>query len=268
MSSPADRVSCARTFSLCPDYINTEFLPSNEGKIFRRGPEEPDRNAWYAMHVTLPFVNEHEQYGPRKSRREEWAGVPKLRLTESSPLLGVKHTLQISIVVKYMEGEEELTEKLAFALPLKFVQLRSSASSSPSFMESHIADDGVVVMSHGHSDSTDSLDVESISETAPLMPPSRSYIAAPSLPSYKELYYANGERRIDETTPLPVYTKTPSEAPPPPPSTAAPPVLSCPFVALDETKQSHSVPLQQVTPSLASSESEVSDPPSEIPSSP
>lgn len=117
-------------------------------------------------------------------------------------------------------------------------------------MESHVADDGAVVMRHGRSDSTDSLDSESTSETAPLMTPSRPYNAAPSLPSYNELYYSNGERRIDEMSPLPVYTKIPSAEPQAP---AVPPTSSCPVVALGETKQEHSVHLEPLTSSLTSS---------------
>lgn len=232
-----------RTYSVSPDGLSTEFCPSNEGKIFRRGPSEPERSAWYAMHVALPFVNadEHEdEVSIRKGTSDTWAGARRLRSTQVSPLFEVKHELEVSIELKYAtgegEGEEVLDERLTFGLPLKFVHLRSS-SLSPAFTLGNSPLDTTTFVRHHPADSTDSL--ASVSESAPLMPVSRPYTTF-SLPSYNELYHSNGQRRVDETTPLPVYTKSPSPEPRSSTSSLMAPTPACPFVTIGEVKRSTS----------------------------
>ena len=100
---------------------------------------------------------------------------------------------------------ERVAECLRFHVPLRFVRVppsprHASRSSSPASVVGHVRSASA-----------------SSAETLVDFPehPLQSPPYASALPAYSQLYYANGDRKIDYTIPLPLYTpRVQSEAQP------------------------------------------------------
>ncbi|THH17128.1 hypothetical protein EW146_g3642 [Bondarzewia mesenterica] len=181
--------SVSRGFSLLAESAPTVYCLPDDGHIFRR-EIGVDSNAWYTLQTAVPFARERAN----STSKARWAGACALRSTSQSPFLDVSHNLEFTVTCKYdtgVEGEEALVENLQFSLLLDFVRERPAMLSQLSDPQSRAFPDSV----------------PSPSSTKPV-----PYTTS-SLPAYSELFYANGDRKIDESTPLPLYTR--SNLPPP-----------------------------------------------------
>ena len=176
--------SC-RTFSLLPSNAAGRFaLP--DPHVFGDDQGFPSARYWHVMESILPFVRECN--GDADSY---WAGQEKLRPSLASPLFDVKHEMKVSIACSYTipNSDRMLKSKLQFRVPLRLVEI--APSMPPPFSCSYAGDS-----------SRSSLDSES--ETTPLF-----VDIAPcprNLPAYSQLFDSSGERLIDYSTPLPLYS--------------------------------------------------------------
>jgi hypothetical protein len=126
----------------------------------------------------------------------QWAGLEKLRSSLASPLFDVKHEMQVSIACSYTipDSDRKLKSKVQFRVPIRLVEIAPSMPAPSS--------------SAGDSPRS-SMDSES--ETTPLFVDVAP--CARNLPAYSQLFDSSGERLIDYSTPLPLYS---------PPSTSKP----------------------------------------------
>lgn len=182
--------SCTRTFSLLPAGTSGRYVFAGDGYAFRDDANPGRDESWYGVRTQVPFTEPLDEKEGKTARR--------LRASGQSPLFGVGHQLHISLTSTYdLDNGERATEHLKFQIPLRFAHVVPAYPPSPSLSS--------FVMSQvpGHSPSS-SLDLLS-SVTSPLTP-SPAY--AQSLPAYSQLYDSNGERKIDYSVPLPLYTPT------------------------------------------------------------
>ena len=168
--------SVCRKFSLLPEISSGRYVIGGDTCIFAGAGDTPE---WYLLEVDIPIA-EH----PHEA---DWAGSRIRRITESSPLFSVDHHLHVTVQCEYDDPtkQELVHRRLQFSLPLQLVH--SSNTLVPS-VGCYTPDAG------------------SPTETQMETPP------AHSLPAYSQLFYPNGERKIDYSTPLPLY-EPPSPSP-------------------------------------------------------
>jgi hypothetical protein len=140
----------------------------------------------YRKKSTVPIVKH------RVKDDSYWAGVAKLKASESSPLFDVEHELVVSLSFLYTcsESEKKLPSKLKFSIPVRFV----NPTPPPSPPNPFPCQRGV-----GQSNSSLML-LESHLDSTDIPPPPRN------LPAYSQLFDSTGERLIDYSTPLPLYS--------------------------------------------------------------
>ena len=143
---------------------------------------------WYTIETTLPFVRRAHSDKPR-----DWAGPFVTRPSASSPLLSVRHEVSIELVCTYdVPGSEEpARERLSFSVPVQFAHFANTFSqrdlTPPS--PSTILDASV----------------------APSLVPPVPYTHT-NLPAYSQLFDHNGDRKIDYSIALPLYTRLPASS--------------------------------------------------------
>lgn len=171
-----------RTFSVMPRDQSGEYKLSGDGYIFASDASEENTSpTWYTMSTGVPFIQR------RTDVRKDWAGSAKLRPNYRSPHLVVSHKLHVAIKCAYdIPGSADpIYQTVRYTVPLNFVEMAPLVSpiSSIQCAASPAASAEDVVMG---------------------MPPSLPY--APSLPAYSQLFDSNGDRKIDYSVPLPLYT--------------------------------------------------------------
>lgn len=161
-----------REFSLLQERDRAFKL--GENNIFSSDDPSSENSTWLTLETVVPF----NRRGPSQSE-DEWAGPSKLRPTESGPLFAVQHELRVSLGLTYDFPDGQVaTEILYFKVPLRFMHvapLLPSMTISPTLLVD--------------------------SPTAPSLPPLIPY----ALPAYSQLFYSNGERKLDPM-PLPLYS--------------------------------------------------------------
>ncbi|KIM48768.1 hypothetical protein M413DRAFT_85695 [Hebeloma cylindrosporum] len=187
-SSPSSE--CAtRTFSLLPAEESGKYKLDDQNYVFAGDATPGALPTWYTMDTTLPFVQRSTsrwaKYDSDEAEHEalEWAGPKELRPTSSGPLYSVTHEVSISLTCTYDlkgKGGPVVRERLSFKVPLTFGKVAPRLVWAPVLVDS--------------------------SENAPILTPAPGSSGAPNLPAYTELYDADGERRVDYSTPLPLYT--------------------------------------------------------------
>lgn len=192
----ADRFSeCAcRTFSLLPAEEGGKYKLDDHNYVFASDATPGAPQTWYTMNMTLPFVQHcTSRRGKYDSEAEhealEWAGPKELRPTSTSPLYGVTHEVSISLTCTYDlkgKGGPTARERLSFTVPVIFGKVAPRLVWAPVLVDT--------------------------SENAPVLTAAPGSSVATNLPAYTELYDADGERRVDYSTPLPLYTPRPSTA--------------------------------------------------------
>ena len=194
---PSDQSSesVCRTFSLLHAEESGKYKLGDHNYVFAGDAAPGALQTWYTMDTTLPFVQRSTshwaKYDSDEAEREalEWAGPKELRPTCTGPLYSVTHDVSISLTCTYDlkgKGGPVAKERLSFKVPLTFGKVAPKLVWAPVLVDT--------------------------AENAPILtvPPGSS--CATTLPTYTELYDADGERRVDHSTPLPRYTPRPSTA--------------------------------------------------------
>jgi hypothetical protein len=134
-----------------------------------------DPAVWYTLRTSIDFRHESIERG-------RWPGSHTLRPTGVSPYLEVQHNLKIALqcVLDGVNGAPETRELLQFSVPVEFVQTRPQKAT-------------VTIEMH---------DGSARASQFATMPPLVPY----DLPVYSHLYYSNGDRKLDHSEQLPLYS--------------------------------------------------------------
>lgn len=160
-----------RSFSVLAGVENGRFALGMNNYIFQDDRKEVVPT-WYTINVSLPLDNTGTTNFDTDGTFS-WSDFVGLRASTCEPLFNVHHELAISLAIQYdLETGEAVKEKLSFKVPLTFANV-APQSPSPS---------GASIFQN---DATAS---------------------RPMLPAYSQLYHRNGERKIDYSVPLPLYT--------------------------------------------------------------
>ncbi|KDR73572.1 hypothetical protein GALMADRAFT_72170 [Galerina marginata CBS 339.88] len=179
-----------RTFSLLPSPESGRYKLAPENYVFANDARTDTPPTWYTMDTTIPFVHRDTSRSDEFDSTVDWAGMKDLRATAHSPLYSVLHEVAVSLTCTYdLEGGKVATERLSFRVPLTFGNVAPKPSVDPS------------------------RSLGGVNTPAPM-----------NLPAYSELYDSSGERKIDYSTPLPLYT--PRSLIPPAPSETSSELLS------------------------------------------
>lgn len=192
--------SYAASFSLLPEKHSGRHRLPRGGVCFAHAQKtseeesEPKSPAWCKLEVAVPFahVNVHDD--------EEWermhGRVKALRPTEETPLFCVHHELEVDLTCAYdpedpvpsKDGKrpKPAVERLVFAVPVTFARV------PPPKRAQNLKD---------------------------IITGAQSITSEPAnLPAYSQLFHPNGDRKINHTIPLPLYTpraSDPTEPSPP-----------------------------------------------------
>ncbi|KAF4614954.1 hypothetical protein D9613_002749 [Agrocybe pediades] len=174
-----------RTFSLLPDNESGRHpLPYNIYPFVN----DATSPTWYNMDTSIPFIQRSFRVnnGETFDSSIEWAGHKDLRASSDSPLYSVTHELLVSLTCSYdTEGGEVTQQKLNFRIPVTFANVAPRLS----------IDSPTCSYEHDHS---------ALIHTEPL---------PMNLPAYSQLYDSNGDRKVDYSIPLPLYTPRPPTPP-------------------------------------------------------
>lgn len=185
-SSSGNAEAVTRSFSLLPRGDDGTYkLSSNNYPFIDDFKLSSDATpTWYTMETYVAFAQQSS--ASVDEEQEAWGGEPVIRVSAAGALWVVWHDLKVDVTFLYDldgpgEGGEKAKETLGFSVPLRFGREAPLPSSS-----------------------TPSLD-STTTRSSPLSPPSPSHFKA-TLPPYSQLYDSNGDRKIDYSVPLPLYT--------------------------------------------------------------
>ncbi|TBU35464.1 hypothetical protein BD311DRAFT_3203 [Dichomitus squalens] len=200
--SPAAGTSATRSYSLLHSGFAGKFELDESKANFQDERFEQD-DTWIRVRVDVPFRDILVE--PHLLPQYEDHPLPKLRPSERGPIMTVYHRLEISLACAYdlpedgaTPGKERALDELKFTIPLSFVRVPRSGPHCPR-TESFTEATGSPLSTTSPAGS-----VRMLTERVPLPQLSQPY--AQSLPAYNTLYHKNGAR-IEDPTPLPVYTK-------------------------------------------------------------
>ncbi|KAF9448871.1 hypothetical protein P691DRAFT_799834 [Macrolepiota fuliginosa MF-IS2] len=173
----------SRTFSLLPLTENGHYKFGEDNRIFANAEEtDPsgEQVTWHNLELTIPFTK-------KQKIDDDWDVPAVLRPTASTALFTVYHDITVAVTCSYTfpDSGEVAQEKLTFVVPVTFVNVAPPPPQPPLLPS--------VSRRAGSQDSN-----------TPSLPVVEPY--APTLPPYSQLYDANGERKVDYTVPLPLYT--------------------------------------------------------------
>lgn len=190
--------SACRTFSLLPSSSSGTYKLAENNYVFANDATPQEVPTWYTMEALVPFL----QCKPAKTDAEypEWPGRLNLHPSLSSPLYSVHHDASITLTCAFDLPSGEIGyEQLNFTVPITFANvapnLRPVRTWTPPAVHSR-----------------NSAATLSTSTTPPPSWPhplgfsNLSPDLIPVLPAYSQLYDFNGERKIDYSTPLPLYS--------------------------------------------------------------
>lgn len=185
-----------RSFSLLPFDTSGHYRIGGDGYVFARDAEGAElANTWFSFATEVPISTGHHGTPIDLS----WQASKAVRTSGLSPLLTVSHRMYVNLNCTYDLGEgenlERVAERLRFHVPLRFVRV------SPSSQHASRSSTPTVV---GHVRSLSDNSGDAVLGLPGLPVPSAPY--APTLPAYSQLYYSNGDRKIDYSVPLPLYT--------------------------------------------------------------
>lgn len=195
--SPPRRQVLSRSFSLLPADHSRRFVLAGDGYIFNDDATTTEVS-WYSMNTDIAIEKTREV-----KDEYDWKQTRVLRESGHTPFFSVQHQLNLSLTCTYdlTEGEnpKRATRHLSLALPIRFVR------TPPMESRTHL------------SPSSSCSSLVSLMETYPLLPKSVSSDYLPhtapyntTLPPYSQLFESNGDRKIDYSIALPLYTPRPS----------------------------------------------------------
>jgi hypothetical protein len=194
--------SVCRTFSILPSQSSGTYRLPENNYVFANDAIPEEVATWYTMETLVPFV----ECSPANADAEnpEWPGSPILLPSLSSPLYSVHHIASITLTCAFdLPSGEVAYSQLNFTVPITF------ANVAPTLPPVRIW-----TPPPAHSPSSAGA---ATSATPPLSLPHPSNMSpdfVPVLPPYSQLYDSNGERKIDYSIPLPLYSSHSStEAP-------------------------------------------------------
>ena len=183
-----------RSFSLLPYDGSGDYKIAGDGYIFAHDADAGSDGAWFTLSTQVPLSSTPPE-------PTDWKTGRTIRASGLSPFLSVSHRMYVTLLCTYDvlgagNPAERVTERLRFHVPLRFVRVPSTTSPCGS----RSSTPGLV--GHVRASSEDS--VGSVASLVDLPLLSAPYAA--SLPAYSQLYHANGDRKIDYSVPLPLYT--------------------------------------------------------------
>jgi hypothetical protein len=193
--------SACRTFSLLPSSSTGTYKLAENNYVFANDATPQEVPTWYTMEALVPFV----QCSPVKTDAEcpEWPGCLNLRPSLSSPLYSVHHDASITLTCTFDLPSGEIGyEQLNFTAPITF------ANVAPNMRPVRTWTPPAVQRSSAAALSTSTTPPPSWPHTLGFSDLSPDLL--PVLPAYSQLYDFNGERKIDYSTPLPLYSPRPS----------------------------------------------------------
>lgn len=181
MTPYPSKSTSTRSFSLFDPSNSAKYVISGDGRVFVHDSPRGDATTrspsetWYVLEANVPLAPEPHQ--------SDWAGLRSRRISENTPLFNVCHMMHIALRCVYEQPDgEAVSERLHFSLPMQHVRV-AVPLINPS------ATDRTIV------------GAMELQKSAPY---------SQSLPAYSQLFYSNGERKIDYSTPLPLYEPPPS----------------------------------------------------------
>ena len=184
--------SVGRKFSLLPSRSNGIYKLSKNNYVFADDATPQEVPTWYTMDALLPLV----QCNPAEAdpERLEWPGPLNIQPSLSSPLYSVCHHASISLMCAYdLPSGEIAYEQLKFTVPITFVNFAPN-TWTPGLTHSLTT-----------ADTTSTTSPSSLLHS-PGFSSTMSPDPIPVLPAYSQLYDSNGDRKIDYSTPLPLYS--------------------------------------------------------------
>ena len=191
-----------RMFSLLPSPSSGTYKLPENNYVFANDATPEEVATWYTMEALVPFM----KCTPANADAEnpEWPGAPNLIPSLSSPLYSVHHNASITLTCAFdLPSGEVAYSQLKFTVP---ITLANVAPTLPP----------VRIWTPPPAHSPVSADTATSAIPPPTLPrPSNiSPDPVPVLPPYSQLYDSNGERKIDYSTPLPLYSSHSSTEPP------------------------------------------------------
>ena len=171
--------SSSRTFSIMPSNESGNFKLEEDNYIFKDDRKE-EIPTWYTINTALPF-DKGSNAGFEADGIVPWSDGVGLRPSTCGPLLSVHHQVAVSLTISYdLELGGVAKEKLNFKIPVTFANVApvNPSRSPPPFLG--------LAANNSEASSTPSTPTP--------------------LPAYSQLYDQNGERKIDYSVPLPLYT--------------------------------------------------------------
>ncbi|OBZ69318.1 hypothetical protein A0H81_10968 [Grifola frondosa] len=185
-----------RAHSILSDGASSPHVLPGDGYIFADDAEEANANDWYAMQITVPF----SKVSTSPNALPDVKSRPLLE-SATSPLSSVNHRLYVALTCTYdlTEGgtPERISERLDFQIPVRFVRTPPPLSHP------------ITVAQFSHGGHSPSSSIDSCGSGTPLVSsalPDPSTPYAQTLPAYSQLFHMNGDRKIDYSVPLPLYT--------------------------------------------------------------
>ncbi|KAI0080555.1 hypothetical protein K474DRAFT_1704623 [Panus rudis PR-1116 ss-1] len=222
ITRPLPNQVLTRTFSVVPESVSGRYIIAGDGYIFSEEDSSSDEITWFSMETSIPFSNDLDTDADTKL---DWKSRRTLRQSGQGPLFGVQHKLHMSLRCTYDLDEcdetgapRRATERLTFHIPIRFVRIAPTAPLLPRLTTP--APSGRYTPSLTEESGPSSSRCSSA--TSSMFPvPSLPY--ANTLPAYSQLFDSNGDRKIDYSIPLPVYTPRPTDAKESSPSSDSPP---------------------------------------------
>ncbi|KAG6814605.1 hypothetical protein H0H92_000134 [Tricholoma furcatifolium] len=210
----------SRQFSVLPANETGLFLLGENNYPFASDADMPaDEQTWYTLESSVPFVHHVPD-----DNSVDCLGSLILRPTAMSPLIIILHDVDVELDCSYdvPDSDEVVHERLCFSLPLQFQHFApdprvARGVTSPA---THLAQ----------------ISSQSVSPI-PSLTSSKPYTA--SLPAYSQLFDHNGDRKIDYTVPLPLYTPQAS------------PNSSSSSLDLDPESEPESIEMHEIDPLLS-----------------
>ncbi|KAF9469282.1 hypothetical protein BDZ94DRAFT_1152120 [Collybia nuda] len=175
----------SRSFSLLPPG-ESGFHPLGEDNYpFAEDGDADVPPTWYTLETNVPYM----QRAP-SDKTADWAGPSIIRPTVVSPLISIRHEVTIELTCTYHlpNSDEQASERLSFSVPIRVAKIAPTHSQDcftppPSQFPASMPIGATL---------------------APSLPELVPY--AQSLPAYSQLFDRNGDRKIDYSTPLPLYS--------------------------------------------------------------
>jgi hypothetical protein len=187
-----------RTFSLLSEDASGHYMIAGDGYAFKTSADAAYASSWFSLQTSVGVSNRLQS---SNADDDAWKRRRVLRPSGQSPLFGVSHRMLVTLTCTYDLSDDEnprrVSRQLRFCLPLCFVRTQPKTHALPCLPSATI-----VEHANPLNDDSAAMDVLDL--------PKSSSPYATSLPAYSQLFDSNGDRKIDYTIPLPVYTPSPS----------------------------------------------------------